>query len=102
MCKLKNKSDNHLIVLAGPTASGKTELSIDLALHFNCEIISSDSRQFYKEISIGTAKPSENSLKKIKHHFINHVSIIYNSYELYKYTRIVFDLYRRYIIYLQS
>ena len=75
MCKLKNKSDNHLIVIAGPTASGKTDLSIDLALHFNCEIISSDSRQFYKEISIGTAKPTIEELDKVKHHFINNKSI---------------------------
>ena len=75
MCKLKNKSDNHLIVIAGPTASGKTDLSIDLASHFNCEIISSDSRQFYKEISIGTAKPTIEELDKVKHHFINNKSI---------------------------
>ena len=48
-----------LIVIAGPTAAGKTALAIQVALHFQAEIISADSRQFYKEMSIGTAKPSE-------------------------------------------
>ena len=66
---------NKLIYIGGPTCSGKTNLSILLANTFKSEIISCDSRQVYKEISIGTAKPSENNLKKIKHHFINHVSI---------------------------
>ena len=66
---------NKLIYIGGPTCSGKTNLSILLANTFKTEIISCDSRQVYKEISIGTAKPSENNLKNIKHHFINHVSI---------------------------
>ena len=66
---------NKLIYIAGPTCSGKTNLSIVLAGILNTEIISCDSRQVYKEISIGTAKPSENDLKKNKHHFINHISI---------------------------
>lgn len=60
-----------LVIIAGPTASGKTRLAIDLALHFKTEIISADSRQFYKEITIGTAKPSEAELRLVKHHFIN-------------------------------
>jgi tRNA dimethylallyltransferase len=60
-----------LVVITGPTASGKTALSIILAEHFKSEIISSDSRQFYKGMDIGTAKPSESELKKIPHHFIN-------------------------------
>jgi tRNA dimethylallyltransferase len=83
---LKNTLHNHLIVIAGPTASGKTALAIDLALHFNCEIISADSRQFYKEISIGTAKPSEEELKKVKHHFINnkHIEELYSAGEFEK------------------
>ena len=67
--------NNKLIYVGGPTCSGKTKLSILLAETFNTEIISCDSRQIYKEISIGTAKPSKNHLKKVKHHFINHVSI---------------------------
>ncbi len=66
---------NKLVYIGGPTCSGKTKLSILLADTFKTEIISSDSRQVYKEISIGTDKPSNNYLKKIKHHFINHISI---------------------------
>lgn len=66
---------NKLIYVGGPTCSGKTKLSVLLAETFNTDIISCDSRQIYKEISIGTAKPSKNNLKKVKHHFINHVSI---------------------------
>jgi tRNA dimethylallyltransferase len=65
----------HLIVLVGPTAVGKTELSIDLANHFNTEIISCDSRQFYRELNIGTAKPTLLELSQAKHHFINNLSI---------------------------
>ena len=65
----------HLIVIAGPTAIGKTSLSIALAQHFNCPIISYDSRQFYKEMSIGTAKPSLEELERAEHHFINSHSI---------------------------
>ncbi len=64
-----------LIVIIGPTAIGKTALSIKIAKHFNSEIISSDSRQFFKELSIGTAKPSEDEMNGIKHHFINSLSI---------------------------
>ncbi len=60
-----------LIVVTGPTASGKTSLAIKLALHFNSEIISADSRQFYRMMDIGTAKPSKEDLEKIPHHFIN-------------------------------
>ena len=66
---------NKVIVVQGPTASGKTDLAVDVALKFNTEIISADSRQFYKELSIGTAKPSEDELKQIKHHFIDFTSI---------------------------
>ena len=68
-------SEKKLIVLQGPTASGKTSLSIALAKHLNCEILSGDSRQFYKEISIGTAKPSEEEMDGVVHHFINSHSI---------------------------
>ena len=66
---------NKLIYIGGPTCSGKTKLSVLLAETFKTEIISCDSRQIYKEISIGTAKPSKSNMKKVKHHFINHVSI---------------------------
>lgn len=64
-----------LIVLAGPTAVGKTALSIELARHFGCPIISGDSRQFYKEISIGTAKPTSEEMAEVKHYFVNSHSI---------------------------
>lgn len=68
----KNKT---LIVIAGPTAIGKTALAIELARHFSTEIISADSRQFFQEISIGTAKPSREELAGAKHHFIDSHSI---------------------------
>ncbi|MBD3638494.1 MAG: tRNA (adenosine(37)-N6)-dimethylallyltransferase MiaA [Crocinitomicaceae bacterium] len=64
-----------LIVLVGPTAVGKTSLSLELAKTFNCPILSTDSRQFYKEMSIGTAKPSPEELSQAEHHFINSRSI---------------------------
>ena len=64
-----------LIVLAGPTAVGKTKLSIELAKNKNSSIFSSDSRQFYREMSIGTAKPSLDELNEVPHYFINNKSI---------------------------
>ena len=66
---------NTLITIVGPTAIGKTALSIQLAAYFGCEIISCDSRQFYKEMSIGTAVPNKNELKAAPHHFIQNRSI---------------------------
>ena len=65
----------YLIVVVGPTAIGKTSLSIALARSFNTEIISADSRQFYEEMSIGTAAPTTEELEAAKHHFIHHRSI---------------------------
>lgn len=64
-----------LIVVVGPTAVGKTAMGIALAKHFNTEIISADSRQFYREMSIGTAKPNADELAEVKHHFIDTHSI---------------------------
>lgn len=66
---------NTLIVIGGPTASGKTALAIEKALEYKTEIISFDSRQFYKEMTIGTAKPTAEELSKVKHHFIDNISI---------------------------
>ena len=67
--------NNTLIYVAGPTSVGKTKFSIELAKKFKTEILSCDSRQFYKEISIGTGVPSKKELSEIKHHFIQHKSI---------------------------
>ena len=67
--------DKTLISVVGQTALGKTKLAIALALHFNTEILSADSRQFYKEMSIGTAVPSQEELTATPHHFIQHKSI---------------------------
>ena len=67
-----------LICILGPTAIGKTALSIQIANHFECEIISCDSRQFFKEMSIGTAVPSQEELASAKHHFIQNKSIFEN------------------------
>jgi len=67
---------NKLIVVCGPTAVGKTSLAIQLAKYYETEIISADSRQFYKEMNIGTAKPSIKELSEIKHHFINNLNVI--------------------------
>ena len=64
-----------LITISGPTAVGKTKFSIDLAKLLNCQIISCDSRQFYKELSIGTAIPTKKELNAVKHHYIHHKSI---------------------------
>ncbi len=71
---------HHLIIIAGPTAVGKTALSIQLAKHYMCPVISADSRQFYKEMSIGTAKPSIEEMEGIAHYFIDNKSIndVYN------------------------
>lgn len=74
---MKNNK-NLLITIIGPTAIGKTSLSIALAQHFGCEIISCDSRQFFKEMTIGTAVPSDEELASATHHFIQNKSIFDN------------------------
>lgn len=66
---------HYLLVVIGPTAIGKTALAIQLAQHFQCEIISCDSRQFFKEMTLGTAVPSPEELAAVPHHFIQHISI---------------------------
>lgn len=65
----------NLIVIVGPTAIGKTTLSIEIAKAFNCPVISADSRQFFKELNIGTAKPGHSEMKGVPHYFINSHSI---------------------------
>lgn len=64
-----------LLVIVGPTGIGKTSLGIQLAAHFKTEILSADSRQFFKEMSIGTAVPTAKELEMVPHHFIHHISI---------------------------
>jgi tRNA dimethylallyltransferase len=64
-----------LIVVGGPTGSGKTKMAIDLARHLQTEIINADSRQFYREMNIGTAKPTEEELALAPHHFVNCLSV---------------------------
>jgi tRNA dimethylallyltransferase len=71
-------SDRKLISVVGQTGIGKTKFAIALASHFDTEIISADSRQFYKEMSIGTAVPSTEELQAVRHHFIQHKSIFEN------------------------
>jgi tRNA dimethylallyltransferase len=67
--------NNTLIVLLGPTGVGKTAIGINLASIFNCEIISADSRQFFIEMKIGTAVPSDDQLAAVKHHFIRFLPV---------------------------
>ncbi|HKL09152.1 MAG TPA: tRNA (adenosine(37)-N6)-dimethylallyltransferase MiaA [Bacteroidales bacterium] len=80
-----------LIVILGPTGIGKTDLSIDIARELGTEIISSDSRQIYKELKIGTAVPSDDQLQKVKHHFIGNKSI-YDYYNASMFEFEVLDL----------
>ncbi|MFC3880741.1 tRNA (adenosine(37)-N6)-dimethylallyltransferase MiaA [Algoriphagus namhaensis] len=68
-------SKKYLILIVGPTGVGKTDLSIKIAKNFRTEIVSCDSRQFYRELEIGTAKPSSEELSEVKHHLINSLSI---------------------------
>ncbi len=69
------KKQKHLVVVVGPTAVGKTDLCVNLALHYKTEILSADSRQFYREMTIGTAKPLPEEQKGIPHHFVDSHSI---------------------------
>ena len=69
------KTTNRLLVIYGPTGVGKTSLAIQFALQYKTEIISADSRQFFKEMKIGTAVPEHEELKSVNHHFIQHKSI---------------------------
>ena len=80
-----------LLVLTGPTASGKTALAIRWAEKFRTEIISADSRQFYREMRIGTAAPTEAELRRVPHHFVGHLSVN-DSYNVYRYEQDVLTL----------
>jgi tRNA dimethylallyltransferase len=80
----------NLIVIAGPTAVGKTALSIELAKFYNCPVISADSRQFYKEMSIGTAKPTKEEMQDVPHYFIDNISI-HDTYNVGQFEREAID-----------
>ena len=86
-----------LIYIAGPTGIGKTDLGIDIAKKLKTEIISCDSRQFYKELKIGTSPPSEKQLNEIKHHFIHNKSI-HDNYNIGLYekeaTKVIKELFK--------
>src|SRR5690606_17402367 len=73
---MQSKNFNTLIIVVGTTAIGKTTKAIELAKYYNCEIISCDSRQFFKEMTIGTAVPSKEELEAVPHHFIQNKSIL--------------------------
>jgi len=93
-------SDNrtkYLIIIFGPTGVGKTDLSIDIAEHFGSEILSCDSRQIYKELNVGVAKPDKDQLSRIIHHFIGSVSI-HQHYSIYQYESDVLKLLDNYFI----
>lgn len=87
----KKKEMPTLIVIAGPTASGKTAFAIELAKALDTVILSADSRQFYKEMSIGTAAPTEEELSQVKHYFVHHISIE-DKYDVADYERDVLQL----------
>ncbi len=81
-----NKNSKRIVILAGPTAVGKTALSVRLAKYFNSVILSADSRQFYKETNIGTAKPTKEETKHVPHYFINSLSI-HDEYNIGKFEK---------------
>lgn len=82
----ESSKPNYLIVLSGPTGIGKTATGIQLAKAFGSEIISSDSRQFYRELQIGTAMPTAEELASVPHHFIGHRSIV-DDYNIFQYEK---------------
>lgn len=90
-----------LLVITGPTAAGKTVIALALARHYRTVIVSADSRQFYREMNIGTAAPSPTELSLVPHHFIGHLSIS-ESYNVYRYEKEVLallkDLFKQYAV----
>ena len=83
-----------MCVIAGPTASGKTATAIEVAKALNTVIINADSRQFYKEMSIGTAAPTPKELHEVKHYFVQHISIL-NDYDVATYEQDVMKLLKK-------
>jgi len=90
-CPPSFPSGKHLVIITGPTAVGKTSLTIQLAQHFHSEIISADSRQFYKELIIGTAAPTPEELKTVKHHLVGMLPITEN-YNVYRFEKDVITI----------
>lgn len=82
---------NTLVVISGPTASGKSKLALNIAHNWSCPIISADSRQVFKKVDIGTAKPDRDELNSIKHYFIDHLEIM-DIYTVGQYEREVLEL----------
>jgi tRNA dimethylallyltransferase len=80
------KRNKYLITVVGPTAVGKTSLCLKIAKKFDTEIISADSRQFYRETNLGTAKPSIQELEEVKHHYIGHKSV-FDTYDVKAFER---------------
>ncbi len=101
----KDKSNKLLVVIAGPTASGKTEIAIQLAKYYDTEIVGADSRQVFKELNIGVGKPSMDQLAAVQHHLIGHRSII-DHYSAGHYTtdalHIIYTLFARHDIVILS
>ncbi|MDB5281383.1 MAG: tRNA dimethylallyltransferase [Bacteroidota bacterium] len=93
---MKNGNTKYLIVVCGPTAVGKTALGIEIAKHYDAQIISADSRQFYQEMNIGTAKPTNQELAEVTHHFINNISIHNKNYNAGRYEREVINFLDKY------
>ncbi len=85
---------NLLVVIAGPTASGKTALAVQVAKYFRTEVISADSRQFYREIPLGTAAPTSEEMQGIPHHFVGNLSI-HDEYNVSRYEEDVLALLQR-------
>ena len=89
-----------LIVIAGPTASGKTALSVSLAKKLNTVVVSADSRQFYQEMSIGTAKPTVEEMEGVPHYFIDSESIFEElnaAHYAQKAERLLEELFKKYV-----
>ncbi len=93
---MANSSRKTLIVICGPTAIGKTSLAIEVAKRYDAEIISADSRQFYREMNIGTAKPTAEELNAVAHHFVNNISIHTKNYSAGKYEFEVLEFLEKY------
>lgn len=91
MLSSKNKNQKQLICVVGPTAVGKTKVGVELAKHFNTVVVNADSRQIYKEISIGTAKPTLEEQDGVTHYLIDHISI-HQNYTVADYEKEALDL----------